>query len=379
MVQGLENVAVIGAGIGGLASAIALSRRGANVRIFERSSCLLEAGAGIWIPPNGMRVLASLGIADEVKRAGMEIASAEVLDSRAGRLQTTETISSDGWTNIAIHRQTLQQILKKHVAEGTIEFGHELVGLVEEQNHVSLRFTNSVGHHADIVLAADGIHSATRRCLFPGLQLRYSGQTSWRAVTGFSLPPHAAREGVEIWSPGVRFGYSLIAASQVYWYATADAPPGQTEPPEQARNRFIAMARSFKSPIPEMVEATPSAAILRTDLWDLPALSNWGRGPVILLGDAAHAATPNVGQGGAQALEDAWTLANVLADAPDVQHALSAFELQRMKRAQQVGKMSWQVGKLAHMGGLGRSIRNVFIRAMPRKIARRQADALYGQ
>jgi salicylate hydroxylase len=105
MVQGLENVAVIGAGIGGLASAIALSRRGANVRIFERSSCLLEAGAGIWIPPNGMRVLASLGIADEVKRAGMEIASAEVLDSRAGRLQATETISSDGWTNIAIHRK----------------------------------------------------------------------------------------------------------------------------------------------------------------------------------------------------------------------------------------------------------------------------------
>ena len=204
--EALENVAIIGAGIGGLASAIALSRYGATVRIFERSSCLSEAGAGIWIPPNGMQVLASLGIADEVKRAGVEIASAEVLDYRAGHLQTTETISSGGWTNIAIHRQALQQILKEHVPEGSIEFGHEFVGLVEGQSRVSLRFSNSVRHEASIVLGADGIHSGTRRCLFPEVRLRYSGQTSWRGVTRFSLPPGVARRGVEVWSPGARFG-----------------------------------------------------------------------------------------------------------------------------------------------------------------------------
>jgi 2-polyprenyl-6-methoxyphenol hydroxylase-like FAD-dependent oxidoreductase len=327
MVLQLENIAIVGAGIGGLASAIALSQLGATVRIFERSGCLSEAGAGIWIPPNGMRVLASLGIADQVKHAGIEITSAEVFDYRSGHLQTTETISSSGWTNIAIHRQALQQILTRHVAQGCIEFEHELVGIDEERDRVCLRFSNSVTYEAGIVLGADGIHSTTRSCLFPDVPLRYSGQTSWRGITKFSLPGEAAPKGVEIWAPGARFGYSLIAADQLYWYATADAPPGETESPEQTKTRLIAIARSFPRPVPDILEGTPTAAIFRTDLWDLPALSNWGRGRVILLGDAAHAATPNLGQGGAQALEDAWTLARILADVPDIQRAFSTFEL----------------------------------------------------
>src|SRR5579871_6103865 len=114
MVQEMENVAIIGAGIGGLTAAIALSRHGARVRIYERASALSEAGAGIWVPPNGMRVLSHVGIAEQIRQSGIEIRSAELHDYRAGRLQTIETRSSGGWTNIAIHRQTLQKILQEH-------------------------------------------------------------------------------------------------------------------------------------------------------------------------------------------------------------------------------------------------------------------------
>ena len=377
MVQAFKNVGIIGAGISGLTAAIALLRRGAQVHIFERSSSLTEAGAGIWVPPNGMRILASLGIADEVKRSGIEIDFAELHDYRAGLLRTLETRSTGGWTNVAIHRQTLQRILREHAPTGAIHFGHELVEFVQEQNLVSLRFANSTTHCTTIVLGADGIHSAVRRCLFPETKLRYSGQTSWRAVVSFDAPLDSFHKSIEIWAPGARFGYSAISADQVYWYATADAPPGQSESAERAKERLVRMAGVFPTPIRDLVSVTPPEAIFRTDLWDLPGLTNWHRQRVMLLGDAAHAATPNLGQGGAQAMEDAWILAKELAAASDVSRAFLDFEHKRIRRTQSVVRMAWRLGKAAHMSGFRRSLRNLTLRAMPDAIIRSQINALY--
>lgn len=128
MLPTLEDVGIIGSGISGLTAAIALSRQDAQVHIFERSSSLSEAGAGIWVPPNGMRVLAWLGIADEVKRSGVEITSAELHDYRVGCLQAVETRSMDSWTTVAIHRQSLQRILRAYLPGGTILFGSRVAG-----------------------------------------------------------------------------------------------------------------------------------------------------------------------------------------------------------------------------------------------------------
>jgi 2-polyprenyl-6-methoxyphenol hydroxylase-like FAD-dependent oxidoreductase len=137
------------------------------------------------------------------------------------------------------------------------------------------------------------------------------------------------------------------------------------------------MAEVFPPPILDLVSATPREAIFRTDLWDLPGLTTWHRRRVMLLGDAAHAATPNLGQGGAQAMEDAWTLARELADTPDVSRAFLEFERRRLATTQSVVRMAWRLGKAAHLSGFGRVLRNSALRAMPDAVTHRQIDALY--
>ncbi|WP_035359873.1 FAD-dependent oxidoreductase [Edaphobacter aggregans] len=376
--RGLEDVAIVGAGIGGLATAIALSQRGATVQVFEQANAVQNSGAGIWMPPNAMQVFACLGVANDIKRSGIEISCAELHDYLAGLLQTINTKSFIGWCNVAIQRRILQQILVNCAARTTtILFDHRLSGLREEQKGVSLQFSNSASHRAGIVVGADGIHSEVRRALFPDSELRYSGQTSWRAVIPFALPLKAIHKSIEIWAPGARFGYSAVAEDQVYWYATADAPPDLRESSEQARQRLMKMAEPFPWPIGDLVSGTVPEALIRTDLWDLPASKVWHRGRSVLLGDAAHAATPNLGQGGAQAVEDAWALAQVLAEKSDAEEAFRQFEQVRARRVALVARKARQLGRLAHLGGFGRFIRNIAFWATPAAIVQAQTNQLY--
>lgn len=308
-----KDVAVVGAGIGGLSTAIALSRAGWRVRVFERSSGMSETGAGIWIPPNAMQIFSFLGMAHAIQRSGVEILSAELRDYHGRVLQRVETKGSNGFSNVAIHRQTLQAILVEYAARAAdIRYGHELVGVQQDHSRVLLEFLNGVRHEPDIAVGCDGIHSAVRESLFPEVHPRYSGQTSWRAVVHAQLPNEFSGRSIEIWAPGARFGCSRISENQVYWYATADAPEGGSETAEQAKARLLRRAALFPAPVGELVSATAPGAIIRTDLSDVPSLANWHQGRVVLLGDAAHATTPNLGQGAAQAVEDSCFLAQTL-------------------------------------------------------------------
>lgn len=376
------DIAVIGGGIGGLTAAIAFRRKGLDAHVYERAPALREVGAGIWMPPNAMQVFDRLGIAADVQAAGQPIVTAEIHDRDAGLLQRMDigaAARAFGFTNTALHRAALQQVLARHVGEDTLHLDHELSALEQLDDRVRLTFANGSTLEARIVIGADGARSTVRAHLFPNARLRYSGQTSYRGVTRYVLPAAFQEVSREIWGPGCRFGFSAIGEAGVYWYATRDVPEGETEPAAEMKRRLITLARGFPEPVPELVATTDADALTRTDLHDLSPLRTWHRGRVVLLGDAAHATTPNLGQGGAQAVEDAYVLAEQLAAHADHAAAFAAYERVRMPTAHRVVRVSRRLGRLAHIASpIGRRLRNILMRITPDAAVQRQMMELYG-
>lgn len=337
-------------------------------------------GAGIWVPPNAMQVLARLGLAEAVAREGEPVRAVELRDARAGLLMRTDLSYVErefGHSTVAIHRGRLQRVLAERAGDA-VRTGARCTDVEARGERVAVRFEDGGETEADVVVGADGLRSTARESVVPGVAMRYSGQTAYRATLEYTLPPELDAVGWEVWSSGARFGLSSIRPGEVYWYAALDAPEGGVDAPGTLRGALQALATPFPAPIPALVAATDPARVIRTDLVDFPPIAHWHRGRITLLGDAAHATTPNLGQGGAQAIEDAWVLANRLAAHDTPEAAFADYERIRMPKARMVVNTSWRFGKMAHLANpLARGARNLLLRLAPQSLARRQSDVLY--
>jgi 2-polyprenyl-6-methoxyphenol hydroxylase-like FAD-dependent oxidoreductase len=375
------RVAVVGGGIGGLTAALALQQRGIDAHVFEAAPEIRVVGAGIWLPSNALQVLHRLGMAESLVAAGRPLVRAEVHDARRGLLRTIDLQAAAGrygFGSVAIHRARLQQVLADALEPARLHTGKSVVALDPPGGSIRVRFDDGTAVEARVVVGADGLRSVVRRQLFPGVELRHAGQTSYRAVVRADL--REALDGVsrELWGPGCRFGFSAIGEGEVYWYATLDAPPGGEDPPEGPLPSLAARFTGFPDPVGSLLEAAASEPIVRTDLADIPPMSRWHGERTVLLGDAAHAATPNLGQGGAQAIESAWVLAEQLALHPVPEDAFRAYERLRMPKAHRVTERSRQLGRLPHLRRpLARGVRNLALRWMPAALARREMHDLY--
>jgi 2-polyprenyl-6-methoxyphenol hydroxylase-like FAD-dependent oxidoreductase len=377
-----ERVVIVGGGIGGLALAIALRQRGIEAPVYEAAPELRAVGAGIWVPPNAMQVLGRLGLAEAVLREGARLERVELRDHRSGVLQSAdmgEAARRFGYPTVAIHRGRLQRMLLDHLPADAVHVGRECSEVVAGDGGAVLRFADGSEVEAEVVVGADGAHSRVREAVAPGTRLRYSGQSSYRAVAPFRLPEGFAGVGWEVWGPGRRFGFSAIGHGEVYWYATLDAHPGERDAsPSETGRRLDAMAAPFPAPVPVLVAATDPERMVRTDMYDLAAIPAWHRGRIVLLGDAAHATTPNLGQGGAQAVEDAYVLAEQLAAHSRPEDAFSAFQRIRERKARMVVDTSRRLGRAAHLRTpIARALRNALLRRTPTAVAHRQMEALY--
>ncbi len=212
---------------------------------------------------------------------------------------------------------------------------------------VRATFSNGEESQADLLIGADGIHSRVREQLTGKLALRYSGYTAWR---GIAPTPDKAFQSGETWGKGRRFGLVPLSGEKVYWFATDNRPEGETDDPARRQAELLELFAGWHYPVPELIGTTPRGDILRNDIFDLPPLKKWSVGRVTLLGDAAHAMTPNLGQGACQAIEDAVTLAGCLTRFEEVSEALARYEALRRPRTARITRQARQVGEIGQWG-----------------------------
>ena len=333
---------VIGAGIGGLAAAAGLCAAGWDVTACERAGSLEPVGVALALAPNGLRALDAIGAGDGLRALAVpQELGIRRCDGRWLMRSTTGRMVSDRFGDpvILLPRAAVIDALAARVPGGVLSLATEVTS-VESGGKAAARVATTAGElDADLVVAADGIGSASRSALFPGHPgLRYAGFTTWRLLTG---PVTGQVPMAESWGRGTVFGVMPLSDGRVYCYAAAPADPGARAGDELAE--LVRLFGRWHEPIPGLLAITRPQDVLRHDVAELAAsLPSFHRGRVALLGDAAHPMTPNLGQGACQALEDAAVISWLAAGTgPDsVTGMLARYTADRLPRTTDVVRWS---------------------------------------
>ncbi|TVT39382.1 monooxygenase [Hymenobacter setariae] len=379
----MADFLVIGAGIGGLATAQALLRLGHQVRVYEAAAELREIGAGVVLGANATRALDELGLHAAVRPVGTPLTTVRLLSehgrilNRANTLPFTERL---GYDNLGVLRADLQHALLRALPPSVMHLGRRLARFEQTDTHVTAFFENGEQATAEALIAADGIRSRVRRQLLPTSQPRYAGYTCWRAVVQADIADLPTTGSSETWGRAGRFGLVPVANNRVYWFACLNSsvpnnPTFQAYRVADLQRHFA----GFHAPIPQVLAATTDANLLWGDLFDLVPLASLAFGRVLLLGDAGHATTPNLGQGAGMAVEDAAVLARCISNAAaDLPTAFKAFDQQRRPRTRRIVQQSRQLGQLAQFTPAWLApLRNAVLAAVPDWLTARQIAWLY--
>lgn len=379
------RVAVVGAGIGGLCAAVGLQRAGSEVVVYERASQLKPIGSGLSVFPNGITALDSLGLGRQFRR---------ITAGDAARLDAGQRRPDGGWLARlpedavsglrVVHRAELHEMLVTALQPGSLQLGTTVSEVREDGRTVDIegRDSRPRSERFDVVVAADGINSVIRRSWPGDPGLRYSGYSSWRGVT--HRPVDLLGAAGETWGRGLRFGLAPLRDGRVYWFAVATMPADEKVDDEYARVREL--FGTWHAPIPALLDATDPKDVFRHPISDLAQpLPTFRRGSCVLLGDSAHAMTPDLGQGANQAMEDAATLTALLApvarnEAPAaaaLDLALATYDRLRRERTQPIARRARALGALAHVPSrAGVLLRNAVMRVTPPSALGKQAKTV---
>lgn len=378
------KILIAGGGIGGLTTALACQHAQLDYEVYEAAPEIKEIGAGIWVPPNAMQVMKKLNLADSIIDSGTTLNSISVGGPRGEcwySIRSEKVIPKFGFSTVAIHRARLQRILYNAIDSGKIFTGKRLKRFENTGNKVTAFFKDGSHASGDCLIGADGLKSMTRRHLLGDMPLRYSGQTCWRGVIKFQLADELKGNMIELWgkSPGQRFAYSNISDDEVYYYATLATPAGGNDDLSSIRSFLHQRYDSFGEIVSKIIDQISPETVVRTDLFDLKPINNWTHHNVALLGDAAHATTPNLGQGAAQAIEDAYVLAKSLKENPnDIPSALHTYQQRRVSRTHHIVNTSWKLGQLTNIRNpVGIWLRNWMLRSTPEFISQKQVERVY--
>lgn len=338
---------VVGAGIGGVTAAVALQRCGWQVSVLERAPELGEVGAGISVWPSSVAVLEELGVKG-LEKAAMPSSPAGL--RKPGGSWVVEAADLGVEVPVMIHRAQLHDLITEQFGPAiTVRTGYTVTAVAEDDMSVTVNDEL----RAELLIAADGIRSVVRSALYPEYKgPQYSGYTAYRGIADVEIDDG----GGETWGRGQRFGFARLVDGRIYWYATLNQPAGQGGGRAAVMDAF----GNWHEPIPAILAGTPAESVLHNDIYDLSLpLVSFVNGRVVLLGDAAHAMTPNLGRGACSAIEDAGALARHVREAPELETALSRYDAQRRPVTTSLIKRSRSIGRLGQIdNGVLRAVRD---------------------
>lgn len=371
----MKTAMVVGGGIAGLTAAIGLRRVGWQVTVLERAAVLDDAGAGISVQGNGMRSLDVLGVGHAVRAAGAAQGSGGVrvpkgkwlshLDAEAG----ARILGSPVYSFL---RSDLHRALRSTLPDDCLVTGVTVHHLVREADATEVCFSrgdSAESETVDLVVGADGVHSPVRSHLFPDHPgAVYAGSTVWRGVT--STPVATEVDIDQTWGRGTEFGSTRLRHGRIEWHAEINAAEGVRfdDPLAEVTRRFA----HWHAPIPDILAATQPESVLHHDVYELRTpLPTYVTDRVVLVGDAAHAMTPHLGQGASQAIEDAVCLAACLNTDSAIDMALAHYDRERRTRTQKVVTAARHTGRIGQQlhGRLAVALRNGGIRLTPSSVA----------
>lgn len=367
----MNQISIIGAGIGGLTLGNILKQQNLDFTIYESAPEIKPVGAGIMMAVNAMQIFEKIGLKEKIENAGNKIHGIFITDEKLKTISTTNVLALEkkfNSCNVAIHRADLQNILAENIGFENIKLDYNLNKIDKKENYL-LKFENGNEIESKIVFGADGIHSKIRNQILQTGKIRNAKQKCWRGLTDFNLPEKYDHHALEIWGKGKRFGFVKLSENKVYWYALIN------ENNYRENINLIETFRDFDPLVLQILEATKPENIILNDIIDLAPIPKWFADNLCLIGDAAHATTPNMGQGACQSIEDAYIIGKLLAKSKDFNSIFEEFQKIRRKKVDHIVNTSWKIGKLSQWEN-GNLIRNFLMRSIPESFNQKMIEKI---
>ncbi|MBN6516839.1 FAD-dependent urate hydroxylase HpxO [Acinetobacter pittii] len=336
------NVVIIGAGMGGLTTGIALKKFGHQVRIFEQTEKILPVGAAISLWSNGVKCLNYLGLTDKIAKLGGQMDDLAYVDGLTGDVMTQFSllplIEEVGQRPYPVARADLQNMLMDEFGRDQIYLGKKMVSLEDKADYVEVHFADGSSTQADLLIGADGTHSLTRTyVLGQQVQRRYAGYVNWNGLVEISEDLAPAQQWTTYVGEGKRASLMPVADGKFYFFLDVPLPAGLDNNRDDYKKLLKQYFVDWCQPVQQLIERLDPQKTNRVEIHDIEPFTQFYKGRVVILGDAAHSTTPDIGQGGCQAMEDAIYLARSMQiNTLGLEDALRRYQNKRNERANEL-------------------------------------------
>ncbi|WP_180109334.1 MULTISPECIES: FAD-dependent urate hydroxylase HpxO [unclassified Acinetobacter] len=336
------DITIIGAGMAGLTTGIALKKFGHQVTIYEQAEQILPVGAAISLWSNGVKCLNYLGLTEQVEKLGGKMDHLAYIDGLTGDVMTQFSlfplIEEVGQRPYPVSRADLQNMLMDEFGRENIHLGKKMVSFSEQDDQVITHFADGSEVQADLLVGADGTHSLTRAyVLGEQVDRRYAGYVNWNGLVNISEEFAAADQWTTFVGEGKRVSLMPVADNRFYFFFDVPLAAGLENDRTQYKALFKEYFKGWCEPVQKLIDAVDAQKTNRVEIHDIEPFADFYKGCVVIVGDAAHSTTPDIGQGGCQAMEDAIYLARSLQiNTLGLQDSLRRYQNKRNERANEL-------------------------------------------